>query len=135
MSSTKIQQPDHAGLQRVPADAPEVAHNQTASSNLRSSSMSRPEVHTPNIYSQNEKPDYEYYDGPPDDTADTYYAQDAREHDRTNAPSDQRTICGLRRAVFFWILTAVIIVIVIAVVLGGVLGTVLNNSSGSTIKQ
>ena len=45
------------------------------------------------------------------------------------ASKRQKKICGLRRAVFFWVLGIVILVIILAAVLGGVLGSVLGNNN------
>lgn len=127
----KKEQPDHAGLQTIPAhDAPEVVNDYPSRPLVqRHTSMNSPEAYTP---IKNEKR-RSYFGDQPEvrphyGNSDEALADDDKKITNT---SSQRNICGLRRKVFFWILAVIILVIVIAAVLGGVLASVLGGSTSS----
>ena len=135
MDQTK--QPDHEGLQwAAPTDAPEVVSNQSPqrpwNGLKRHSSLNSPEAFTPGERDPHGTTQTGgFYDG----TA--HYAQpppgyhsDAEKHPPNQ--QEKRRVCGMKRAVFIWVLVLVALVVVIAAVLGGVLGTVLKGSSSKS---
>ena len=131
MDRAKPQQTEQAGLQPAsPHDAPEVVVHSSPRFQERPWSTESPEAVTPNEYSRYEKAGYEYYSGRPEGRSETHHG--GHVENQSAEQKQEKRVCGLRRAVFLWVLAAIILLVVIAAVLGGALGTVLNDSGSDS---
>lgn len=135
MEPQKTEQLDHSGLQFViPEQAPEVVPESDLIPVERRSSIHSPEAFTPPAQNKNRNDYYGPRQGHFTEQTDErpYYAPPEYEggpEKHGEQEKKQKRVCGLRRAVFFWMLGLVILLIIIAAVLGGVLGSVLHGSS------